>query len=344
MKRRPLVPSRRSQPLERERWLNCVLTPHRRLSREASEMPHTLRAERSALRPVWAYLGPASAEAYRLYVRRCPEAQERAARLDLLATLIGPHQHADPLDVLVLGTGEGREDVLLATRLLAASDPSSSLGLVDLSEPLLTAAYVHASESLPHVAVWALLADLEELSSHADLLSLSGRQRVIVLLGGTLGELEDELRFLRYGLAFCGAGDVLVLDLPLSSGESQKARWARQGEAAQRRLDEAKPWLAAALAPYAGGEPIEWTLRLDPDAALLGSYAWSAVALFPGESPPREIELWRCKHYQPASVSGRLGALGWEQVAACRYGEALPGELQVYRRCGAVGYTTGEAP
>ena len=156
-------------------------------------MPHTLRAERTALRPVWAYLGPASAEAYRLYVRRCPEAQERAARLDMLAAAIGPHLRAVPLDMLVLGTGEGRQDVLLATRLLATSAPSSSLGLVDLSEPLLTTAYVHAVESLPHIAVWTLLADLEELSSYADLLSLCGRQRVTVLLGGTLGELEDEL-------------------------------------------------------------------------------------------------------------------------------------------------------
>ncbi|MFO0577267.1 MAG: hypothetical protein U1A78_24950 [Polyangia bacterium] len=306
-------------------------------------MPHTLRAERTALRPVWAYLGPASAAAYRLYVRRCPEAQAWAASLDLLAAAIRPHLRAEPLDVLALGMGEGRPDIRLAAQLLGAPD-AGSLGLVDLSEPLLTAAYVHAAESLPNVAVWALLADLEELSSHADLLSLSGRQRVILLLGGTLGELEDELRFLRYGLAFCGAGDVLVLDLPLAAGESQEVRWARQGEAAQRHLDAAKPWLTAALAPYAAGEPIEWTLRLDPDAALLGSYAWSAVALFPGESPSREIELWRHKHYQPALVSERLRTLGWEQVAACRYGEALPGELQVYRRCGAAGHATGEAP
>ncbi|MFO0577439.1 MAG: hypothetical protein U1A78_25830 [Polyangia bacterium] len=343
MKRRPLGTPRPSQPPERSRWLNCVLTPHRRLSREAVEMPHTLRAERTTLRPVWAYLGPASAAAYRLYVRRCPEAQAWAASLDPLAAAIRPYLRAEPLDVLVLGVGEGRPDIRLAAQLLGADGPTS-LGLVDLSEPLLTAAYVHAAESLPGVAVWALLADLEELSSHADLLSLSGRQRVILLLGGTLGELEDELRFLRYGLAFCGAGDLLVLDLPLAAGESQEVRWARQGEAAQRQLDEAKPWLTTALAPHASGEPIEWTLRMDPDAALPGSYAWSAVAILPGEFQPREIELWRRRHYQPAPLCERLSALGWEQVAACRYGEALPGELQVYRRCGAAGHGTKEIP
>lgn len=332
MKRRPLVTPRPSQPPERSRWLNCVLTPHCRLSREAAEMPHTLRAERTALRPVWAYLGPASAAAYRLFVRRCPDAQAWAASLDPLVAALRPYLCAEPLDVLVLGVGEGRPDIRLAAQLLDAHG-AGSLGLMDLSEPLLTAAYVHSAESLPHVATWALLADLEELSSHADLLSLSGRQRVILLLGGTLGELEDELRFLRYGLSFCSAGDVLVLDLPLAAGESQEVRWARQGEAAQRLLDEAKPWLTTALAPYATGEPIEWTLRLEPDAVLPGSYAWSAVAILPGEFQPREIELWRRKHYQPAPLRERLGALGWEQVAACRCGEALPGELQVYR-CG----------
>ena len=343
MKRRPLGTPRPSQPPERSRWLNCVLTPHRRLSREAAEMPHTLRAERTALRPVWAYLGAASAAAYRLYVRRCPEAQAWAASLDPLVVALRPHLRAEPLDVLVLGIGEGRPHIRLVAQLLDAHD-AVSLGLVDLSEPLLSAAYVHAAESLPHVAVWALLADLEELSSHADLLSLSGRQRVILLLGGTLGELEDELRFLRYGLAFCGAGDLLVLDLPLAAGESQEVRWARQGEAAQRQLDAAKPWLTAALTPYVDGEPIEWTLRLEPDAALPGSYAWSAVALLPGEFPPREIALWRRKHYQPAPLRERLCALGWEHVAACRYGEVLPGELQIYRRCGAAGHATKETP
>ncbi|MFO0575643.1 MAG: hypothetical protein U1A78_16730 [Polyangia bacterium] len=343
MKRRPLGTPRPSQPPERSRWLNCVLTPHRRLSREAAEIPHTLSAERTALRPVWAYLGPASAAAYRLYVRRCPETQAWAASLDPLAAAIRPHLRAELLDVLVLGIGEGRPDIRLAAQLLDADGPTS-LGLVDLSEPLLTAAYVHAAESLRHVAVWALLADLEELSSHADLLYLSGRQRVVVLLGGTLGELEDELRFLRHGLAFCSAGDVLVLDLPLSVGESQAVRWARQGEAARRQLDEAKPWLTTALAPYVDGEPIEWTLRMDPDAALPGSYAWSAVALLPGASASREIELWRRKHYQPAPLRERLGALGWEQVAACRYGEALPGELQVYRLCGAAEPAPQRAP
>ena len=307
-------------------------------------MPHTLRAERTALRPVWAYLGPASAEAYRLYVRRCPEAQARVASLDSLAAKIRPHLRTDPLEVLVLGTGEGRQDVRLASLLLDTREQPSTLGLVDLSAPLLTAAYVHAAESLPHAESWALLADLEELSVYADLLCLPGRQRVILLLGGTLGELEDELRFLRYGLAACSAGDLLVLDVPLSAGEDEEARWRRQGGAARRCLDEAKAWLTTALAPYTEAEPIEWTLRLDARTTLPGSYAWSAVARLPDESRLREIEPWRRTHYQPAVLSERLGALGWEQVAACRYGEALPGELQVYWRCEAARPAARRAP
>ena len=332
MKRRPLGTPRPSQPPERSRWLNCVLTPHRRLSREAAEMPHTLRAERTALRPIWAYLGPASADSYRLYVRRCPETQARAASLDLLATLIRPHLRAKSLDVLVLGVGEGRQDIYLATRLLRAGDPASSLGLVDLSEPLLTAAYVHAAESLPHVAVWALLADLEELSSYADLLSLLDRQRVIVLLGGTLGEIEDELRFLRYGLAFCTAGDLLVLDVPLSAGGDNAVRSKRQGAAAQQRLDAAAAWLTTALSPYSDGEPLAWSLRLNSGEGIRGSYSWTAVASGHASSGPCAIELWRCKYYESAPLIEQLYALGWEHVAACAYGGPLPGELQVYRR------------
>ena len=107
-----------------------------------------------------------------------------------------------------------------------------------------------------------------------------------------------------------------------------------QGDAAQQRLDEARAWLTAALAPYVDGEPIDWALRLDPCAALSGSYAWSTVALLPGESQTREIELWRRKHYEPGLLAKSLGSLGWAQVAACRYRDAQPGELHVYRRGG----------
>ena len=220
----------------------------------------------------------------------------------------------------------------------------AALALVDLSEPLLAAAYAHAAEALPHVELWALLADLEELSTYSDLLHVSGRQRVVVLLGGTLGELEDELRFVRYGLAFCREGDLLVLDVPLSAGETDEIRWARQGDAAQRRLDDASAWLTGALAPHVGGAPMEWTLRLDAGAGVPGSYAWSAVALVAGDAKAREIELWRRRHYQPAQLRERLAALGWELVAACRYGDADTDELQVYRRQAQPGGRVGGAP
>ncbi|MFO0575501.1 MAG: hypothetical protein U1A78_16020 [Polyangia bacterium] len=344
MKRRMLSTPRPAHPTHGSRPLNCLLTPHRRLTREAAELPHLLRAERAVLRPVWAYLGPVSAEAYRLHTRRCPETHARAAVLDRLATELRRHRRAEALEVLALGVGEGRLDVHLAARLLGAGDRSSSLALVDLSEPLLTAAYTHADETLPLVAVWALLADLEELSTYADLLFLPGRQRVIWLLGGTLGELDDELRFVQYGLAACTAGDLLVLDVSLSAGKSEATRRGRQGDPMRQRLADAQAWLTGALVPYVDGGPLEWTLRLDAGGAVPGSYAWSAVARLPGTLRPREIELWRRKYYQAAPLARCLRALGWEQVAACRYGDALPAELQVFRRCAESGGRAKEAP
>ena len=134
-----------------------------------------------------------------------------------------------------------------------------------------------------------------------------------------------------------------MLDVPLSAGETDEIRWARQGHAAQRRLDDAGAWLTGALAPHVSGVPMEWTLRLDAGAGLPGSYAWSAVALVAGGAQTREIELWRRRHYQPALLLERLRALGWEQVAACRYGEAEAAELQVYRRQAQPGGQIGGA-
>ncbi|MFO0575846.1 MAG: L-histidine N(alpha)-methyltransferase [Polyangia bacterium] len=325
-------PPKRSTAPERPRPLNCLLTPHRRLAREAAELPHTLRAARSALRPVWAYLGPASAEAYRLYTRRCPDAPERADSLGALAAALRPFLRTEPLEVLALGAGEGQQEVRLAAHLLRDLARPATLALVDLSEPLLSSAYARAAAALPHVELWALLADLEELSTYSDLLYVPGRQRVVLLLGGTFGELDDELRFVRYGLSFCTAGDLLVLDVPLSAGGDDAVRRKRQGAAAQQRLDAAAAWLNSALSPYSGGEPLAWSLRLDSREGIPGSYSWTAVASGHTPSQPCAIELWRCKHYESAPLIEQLYALGWEHVAACAYAGPLPGELQAYRR------------
>ena len=316
--------------------LNALLTPRRLLEREAGLLPQALRGPRCLVRPVWAYLGLPSALAYRRYLTRSPATQARATGLRALAAVILAHLRRAPLDVLALGVGDGAQEVRLVQHLAEQHGAPLSLCLQDLSEPLLSCAYRRATESLPPSAqkeLWALLADLEELTLHADLLFRPERQRLVLLLGDTLGELEDELRFLRYGLAGCTAGDLLALEVPLAIAGSEAAITSRQGDAANQFLDEAQEWLTAALAPHVLARPSEWALRLDTQERIPGCYAWCVLATVNTDPGPRTIEVYRRRHYDPARLATCLRALGWDPVAAPLVGDSGDSAVHLFRRC-----------
>jgi transcriptional regulator with XRE-family HTH domain len=322
------------RPLERPaRPLNALLTPHARLAREAATIPFLRAAPRTVMRPVWAYLGPASAHAYRRFRARSVEAQALASALSALAPQLRSHLRPLPLELLALGVGDGTHDVFLTQHLLDLAVPLRSVCLQDLSEPLLAHAYLHAVERVPpDIEVWALLADLEELSMHAEVLRAPGCHRLVLLLGGTLGELEDELRFLRYGLSFCRPGDLLVLDVPVAASPSSGEISEQEEDEAHRRLAELRPWLMTVLAPHIPDASLSWAVRLERKETLSGSYAWCVDAALPGESTPRTFEVYRFKRYTPALLTQRLAALGWEQLAVHPYGSPARAELQVYCR------------
>lgn len=288
-------------------------------------------ASRRVLRPAWAYLGPASAQAFCRFRTRSAQAQAMAAGLGPLAVQIGAHLRPEPLEVLALGAGDGTHEVLLLESLRAAGAVPASLALLDLSEPLLARAYPHAVERLPQVDVWALLADLEELSVHADVLFLPKRQRLVLALGGLLGELEDELRFVRHGLARCTEGDLLALDVPCAAGDTAALVQDLEGAAVRRLLQAARTWLTAALVPHLPDVPLEWSLRLETGGVVPGSHAWCATSRIPILPRPREIEIYRWRRYDPRRLTACLAGLDWDLVAACSYGAAA-GELHLYRR------------
>jgi transcriptional regulator with XRE-family HTH domain len=322
------------RPLERPvRSLNALLTPHALLAREAATTPLLRTAPRTVLRPVWAYLGPASAHAFRRFRARSVEAPALAAALSALAPQLRPHLRPLPLELLALGAGDGTHEVFLTQHLLNLPMPLRSICLQDLSEPLLAHAYLHAVERMPpDIEIWALLADLEELCMHAEVLRTPGYQRLVLLLGGTLGELEDELRFLRYGLSFCTPGDLLVLDVPVAAGASDGGISEQEEDESHRRLAELRPWLTTVLAPHGTDAALSWSLRLEGKQSLSGSYAWCVDAALPGESTPRTFEVYRFKRYTPTLLTQRLAALGWEQLAVHPYGSPARAELHVYCR------------
>jgi transcriptional regulator with XRE-family HTH domain len=279
-----------------------------------------------SLRSCWAYLDPASADDYRRFAMLSPERAEARAALEYLVPRIVRALDGSPLDVVALGCGLSLAEVDL-TLWLAQQERLTrlSLGLVDLSTPLLAAGYRHAVEALQGfrwVDVWACAADLEQLALERDLITRCGRQRLFTLLGGTLAELENEDRLLRDTLgALAEPGDLLVLEVGLSG-----ARWPVSRALSERLFT----WLRG---PFERAGHALVSLKLsEPHAGRWATLEREVLAEVPTETRPRRWCCYQLRRYELAALKARLEASGWSVVAERGYGRPQSGVLLLCQR------------
>ncbi|WP_308250426.1 L-histidine N(alpha)-methyltransferase [Sphaerisporangium fuscum] len=111
-----------------------------------------------------------------------------------------------------LGSGTSEKSVILLDALSAAGT-LKTYSPVDVDAVTLDAAARRVAEDHPALAVWAVCADFER---HLALLPAFGR-RLVVFLGGTIGNLDDDARasFLRELRATLVPGDALLLGADL---------------------------------------------------------------------------------------------------------------------------------
>lgn len=279
-----------------------------------------------SLRSCWAYLDPASADGYRRFARLRPESAESRAALEQLLPHIMRALDGSPLDVMALGCGLSVAEVDL-TLWLAQQERLTrlSLGLVDLSTPLLAAGYRHAVEALQGfrwVDVWACAADLEQLALERDIITRRGRQRLFTLLGDTLAELENEDRLLRDTLgALAEPGDLLVLEVGLSG-----ARWP----VAPALRDRLFTWLRG---PFERAGHALVSLKLsEPHPGRWATLEREVLAEVPTETRPRRWCCYQLRRYELAPLKARLEASGWSVLAERGYGRPQTGALLLCQR------------
>ncbi len=231
------------------------------------------------------------------------------------------------LDVVALGCGDGRREVSLVTELVSPGDLADlRLYLLDISQPLLSEAYTHAAQTLDRfrgVLVTAVQGNFHHLPRYGQLLyrpEASHRRRLVTMLGGTFGNLDNELQYISGALSGFSQGDLFLCDVTRSYTESRERSAIDRADPALREgrqiLDDttAVDFFTGPLRRYQRGPAarIEVHHELGPQCVIPGSYQIDQVAIVSrrGERDRRFV-VGRSRRYAAELLGRAMSGIGW---------------------------------
>ena len=333
---------------------NCWLTPEYDALKLHGELTMLLNGRGGHLEQTYLYLDHSSAaawcsiaeqEVYTVARMRMP-IDRVAERISELAGSVG-------LDVIGLGCGDGKDEVRLTQCLLERhSNQNLRLYLLDISQPLLCAAYRYAAELLADhssVSVCAIQGNFHNLQRYKPLLHLperSHRRRVICIFGNTFANLQNEIMFVRNSLLGFAPGDFLLLNVPatMASADDPDEILRKDPRLAERPPTETMTsWVPVQNRMYtellqryiAGIKRMEIKSTLDFAACPVpGSYAAdvrATVKMQSGET--KNFSIIYLKRYDQAQLDAAMHKEGWIPVEHWRYAEEYhPRLLLLYQR------------
>ena len=337
----PAPPSTCAPPdgSETPSMLNSFIAPTYDPLRMVADFGRFLDGKGGHVEQTHSYLDHQSAAAYLALLTSGTAAAFRArSPLAEAAKQIAEYSGTGCLRILALGAGDGSLEVRLVQHLAeAAAGRRIELCLLDISQPLLTAAYKHAAELLSGTEglhVWAMQCNFHHLPQYTQLFSRQGC-RVFCMLGGTLANLDNEPRFFQHSLIECSAGDLLLVDMQVAQGNS--------AEEIKKRDHAWEAGVPTAHAAWLGGPiwrhckdvvGVDFALKLDLRGAVPGSYALDAVATVRAKGrEDRHFSMFRFRRYDPVKLAGCLEELGWDELAAMNYGSGdRPSCLMLLRK------------
>lgn len=315
---------------------NCYVPPGYDSVRMVQQLARTLNGPGGHVEQTNAYLEHRSAMGY---LAMCHEANFVATYrakypLDEIAQAIIKESGQVPFKVIAVGAGDGHLEVRLVQHLLTqCKKPDIELMLFDISQPLLNTAYQHAIDTFGEQSdVHTLLVhgnfhDLPRYPQVSYTPARGRRRRIYTMLGYTLANLDNELRFFQHSLSHCQVGDFLLLDFQRRSTPSS----ASAEEILQTDLAFSAPfskphenWLAAPLRMHCLDLlSYEFRMNLETGCPVPGSYALDAVATVRSRSQPeRRFSMFRFKRYDEEKLRQSLARFGWDRVASLSFGVA----------------------
>lgn len=247
------------------------------------------------------------------------------------AQIVTAHLGRRVLEVCALGSGDGRRETTFAKFCAERlSNPSDlQLYLLDISHTLLMEGYNHAKQVLgTHGArILPMHGNFHDLSRYPILENQPQKGasvRVFTMLGNTLANLDNEVRFFRDTLSGCVAGDYFLADFTVAHASSEDEGAIRrndpvlQGPVPPVRAN----WLGGPLRRYCKDVlDVEFTIELDTHCTVRGSYEHIYVAKtkMAGGKPDRRFAMFRIKMYDPPKFIECLDGLGWKCEALTPY-------------------------
>ena len=157
---------------------------------------------------------------------------------------------------------------------------------------------------------------------------VEGSRRLLCLFGGTFGNLDNEVRFLRHNLQGLEPGDFLLLHVsrcyaPCDQPAAVQLRDPHLNDATPSELRTLqRQWLTGPVERYGRqvGDPLPELVveaRFDNTSCVIpGSYAIEmAVVVKAAGRAPRRFVVTYVKRYEPQGLSAALRELGWQELA-----------------------------
>ncbi len=261
------------------------------------------------------------------------EAFSNTEALEAVAKQVAEKYGAGSIDVIALGSGDAHREVKLVEYLLRHTKQYGTrdirVFLLDISHMLLAEGHNYATSKLGRTVkqVFALHGNFHDLAQYplfgpGDLRS---RCRVFTLLGCTLANLDNEVRFFRDTMNAAGPGDFFVADYTNAyASPEQPERISELDPPIQNGvLPTHASWLGGALQRYCrGARSVELSIELNTDCIVRGSYELVFVANVSMEKAmrPRRFVVWRVRRYDPTLLEECLTRTGWNTEVRIPYG------------------------
>ena len=329
---------------------NCWLAPEFDALKLHREMTMLLNGRGGHIEQTFLYLDHHSAAAWCAIAEQDAYTSARMAMpMGQVAERIVDLAGAVGLDVIGLGCGDGKDEVRLTECLLEQNRRSNlRLYLLDISQPLCSAAYRNAAEILgarSNVSVYAIQGDFHNLQRYTPLLHVperSHRRRVICMFGNTFANLQNEIMFVRSSLLGFAPGDFLLLSVPATMAPADAPdkilrhdRRLAGGISAEERSPQDRHQLDLLKRYIASVKGIDLKVVLDFDACPVpGSYAANVratVKTLSGET--KQFSVLYAKRYDREQLDCKMCKEGWAPVAHWRFAEDQhPRLLLLYQR------------
>jgi len=313
--------------------------------RRAADLDATLRGEGGRIDHSFLYSDPLGAARYVDLIRSARVMPVREAASAIL-------DHASlPMSVVALGAGNAQQETGLVSALARSrippdidGEPSIEFFLVDSSVSLLTEGYELATEQLASfsIPVCAIEGDFNRLPTFSDMFSARGpRRKLFTLLGYTVGNLDNELAFLRDCLICANRGDLLLIDFVLRDDDGKDVQASLKHDpmagilasGGTVKTNKLVAFLAGPVARHYGEDTVGVGIRAVSDSGVIpNSYSvefWASVDT-PDGTKQFITAGWR--RYQLKPLCAAFERLGWKTVGKWSFNPERPSSLVLFQR------------